>query len=402
MNQRTFNELPFFAMVALMYATVCMETDIYVPAFPDMKTFFLASDESIQQVLSLNFLGICLGSLLFGPLSDSYGRQSVLQIGLGLFAISSWGCLFFSNFECFLICRFIQGIGAAAPMVIAFAMLLDKYEPTRVAQLCGAINLFITGAMAASPLLGSWLILYFDWQANFFVIALLSSLSLLGSLFFVPETLAKSNRLAFSVKQILSGYGKVSISFPYVAGALVCYLLFAGIILFIANLSLIFIEHLGVSKSQYGFYQATTMGTFALFSILSVKIIGKYGTEKTKYSGLLFAFIGTALLFAVALVSTDPILICGAMMVYTIGATLAAPIYGIDSANVFPEMRGIASGMSNALRHVVVAGVVGIGSMIFNGSIQPVALVITTSSIMVLMLAVGLQSRKAITSRASA
>ena len=293
-------DLPFFAMIALMYATVCMETDIYVPAFPDMKQFFLVSDESIQQILSINFLGICLGSLIFGPLSDSYGRQRVINLGLALFAVSSWGCLCFRDFDLFLSCRFVQGIGAASPMVIAFAMLLDKYDSQKVAQLCGALNLFITGAMAASPLLGSWLILYFNWQANFFVIALLSSLSLLGSIFFVPETLTKSNRIAFSIKEILIGYGRVSISFPYMAGALVCYLLFAGIILFIANLSLIFIEHLGISKSQYGFYQASTMGTFALFSILSVRIIGRHGTENTKYAGLLLAFTGTLLLLTIS------------------------------------------------------------------------------------------------------
>lgn len=68
-------DFALLAMIILVYSTVCMETDIYVPAFPDMRAFFGVSDEQIQHVLSWNFAGICLGSLFFGPLSDSFGRK---------------------------------------------------------------------------------------------------------------------------------------------------------------------------------------------------------------------------------------------------------------------------------------------------------------------------------------
>ena len=67
--------MALLVMVALVYTTVCMETDIYVPAFPDMKVFFGTTADAIQRVLSFNFIGICLGSLLFGPLSDAFGRK---------------------------------------------------------------------------------------------------------------------------------------------------------------------------------------------------------------------------------------------------------------------------------------------------------------------------------------
>ena len=197
MIMKKYQDILLLAMIALMYTTVCMETDIYVPSFPDMKFFFSTTAEAIQRILSINFVGICLGSLLFGPLSDSFGRKSMLRAGLVLFSIASWGCLIFKNFELFLLCRFIQGIGAAAPMVITFAMLLETFEPKKVAQLCGGINLFITGVMAAAPILGSFLNIYFGWQANFFLIAVLATCSLLGSLFFIPETLLLQNRTQF-------------------------------------------------------------------------------------------------------------------------------------------------------------------------------------------------------------
>ena len=86
----------------------------------------------------------------------------------------------------------------------------------------------------------------------------------------------------------------------------------------------------------------------------------------------------------------QPLLICTAMVIFSAGITLAAPIYGTESANVYPEMRGIATGMSNALRHVIVAGIVGIGSYFFNGSITPVAVLIVSSMIIVISLALTL------------
>ncbi|HVT62511.1 MAG TPA: MFS transporter [Legionellaceae bacterium] len=382
-------EIVLMLMISLMYTTVCMETDIYVPAFPDMKLFFVTTSDAIQTVLSINFIGICLGSLLFGPLSDTFGRKKTLHLGLILFAIASWCCLMFNNFHWFLLSRLLQGIGAAAPMVISFAMILEQYQPERVAQICGGINLFITGVMALAPVLGSYLNLYYGWQSTFLLIAVLASVAVIGA-FFLPETLAVEKRTPCSLPKIIKHYGMVLSNFPFMGAAMICYMLFGALVVFTANLSLIFIDYLGVSKQTYGFYQAISPACFALFSFLSIGIIGKYGMEKTKLMGLKFAILGSLLLLSIAFFFPNPVYICAAMVIFTIGITLAAPIYGIESANVFPEMRGIATGMSNALRHIITAAMVGIGMVTFNGSIKPVALLIVLSTMVVSFLAIRL------------
>ena len=244
MNQRS--EIVLLGMIILVYATVCMETDIYVPAFPDIRLFFSVSDEKIQHVLSWNFLGICLGSLLFGPLSDSFGRKKTMQAGLGLFALTSWGCVYFDSFDAFLVTRFIQGIGAAAPMAIAFAIILDRFDSAKAAQVCGVLNIFITGVMAGAPIIGSLLTLSFGWRSNFLLIALLATASFCGAHWLIAESLPAKDRLPFSLKRVAMDYKFVATSFPYMAGTTICFLLFASLIVFIANLSLIFIEYLGV------------------------------------------------------------------------------------------------------------------------------------------------------------
>lgn len=386
--------LMLLIMVAIMYTTVCMETDIYVPAFPDMKLFFHTTSNAIQSVLSINFVGIFIGSLVFGPLSDVFGRKSMLQLGLGLFTVASWGCLWATHFDLFLLCRLGQGIGAAAPMVITFAMLLESYPPKKVAQLCAGINLFIAGVMAAAPILGTFLNLYFGWQSTFLVIAILTTVSWLGNIFFIDETLPTEKRSTLSVPTILKNYGTVLSSFPYMGAAFVCYILFGTLVLFTANLSLIFIDYLGVSKASYGFYQAMAPGSFALFSFLGIGIIEKYGMNKTKFIGLTITCLGAILLLIASNATSNPLLICVAMVILSAGITLAAPIYGIESANIYPEMRGIATGMSNALRYVIIALLVGMGMNAFNGSVGPVALLISGAVIVSCLLAAGLARKK--------
>lgn len=242
------------------------------------------------------------------------------------------------------------------------------------------------------PILGSILILYFSWKANFLIIALLASLNLLGSLFWIPETLSSDQRSTFSFSRILRDYSQMIKSFPYMAGNLICYLLFGSIMVFIANLSLIFIEHLGVSQKIYGFYQATIMGTFASISSIGAWMIGRYGTIKTKNIGLFLVGLGTLLLLLVTFSPTSPSIICSAMIVFTTGATLSSVIYGVEAVNVFPQLRGSATGLSNALRHLLIGGIIGASSFFFSGSISPVVWVIASLSAIIFFLVFRLKN----------
>ena len=93
-----FYDFSLIALVTLMYIGLCAEADMYVPAFPQMIQYFGVAENKIQLILSLNFGGLCIAGLVTGPLSDSFGRRPVLLVGLGLFVLSSLGCVYSASF----------------------------------------------------------------------------------------------------------------------------------------------------------------------------------------------------------------------------------------------------------------------------------------------------------------
>jgi DHA1 family bicyclomycin/chloramphenicol resistance-like MFS transporter len=199
-------ELTILSVVVLMYIALCAEADMYVPAFPEMVKFFSTTEDKIQLILSINFAGLCIASLISGPLSDTFGRRNVLMSGLILFFVSSLGCVFAESFTTMLIWRFIQGMSASVPMVIGCTLFLDKYPLEKASQLVGICNSVITAAMAGAPILGTWISSTFHWRGNFILITTLVGLCLIGTFLFIDESLPVQNRKKFQAFSIAKDY----------------------------------------------------------------------------------------------------------------------------------------------------------------------------------------------------
>ncbi len=152
MSERTIRFL-----ILMIFLAAAMETDIYLPAFPDMMAAFNTDETMIQRVLSFNFLGICLASLIYGPLSDAIGRRKVLNIGYGFFIAGSLGCVFADTIEMLIFWRFLQGFGSAACMIIGAAMVFDLYKEEKAAEIVSDLNSLVVSIIAFAPMLGGWI-----------------------------------------------------------------------------------------------------------------------------------------------------------------------------------------------------------------------------------------------------
>lgn len=371
------HDVALITLVTIMYIALCAEADIYVPAFPQMVNYFRVAENQIQLILSINFTGLCIAGLVVGPLSDSFGRRIVLLGGLLLFVISSLGCVYTSEFHTMLFWRLIQGIAASVPMVIGVATFLDKYSGEKAGQLIGMINSIIAASMAGAPIVGAWLSQIFNWRANFVVILALAIVSFLGTLLFIEETLAKEKRKAFQLMSIFKDYARVSKSFKFISYILVANFPFVAVVVYIANLSIILINHFGMDLTTFSYYQASTMGTFIIFSLLSIRLIGKKGLDYTKNLGSILTSIGVLGLFGISQIDVSNInIICISMAFIAAGGSMMVGTFGVKALSIFPEMNGIAMATSTAIRQLLASGLVIVSEIFFDGTIMPVSTII--------------------------
>ncbi|MCN4774392.1 multidrug effflux MFS transporter [Escherichia coli] len=171
-----------------------MCTDLYLPALPEMSEQLAATTTITQLTLTASLIGLGVGQLLFGPLSDKIGRKRPLILSLLLFIVSSILCATTNNIYWLVVWRFIQGIAGAGGSVLSRSIARDKYQGVTLTQFF-ALLMTVNGlAPVLSPVLGGYIVSTFDWRTLFWVMAEISTVLLLGCLLFINETLPENKR----------------------------------------------------------------------------------------------------------------------------------------------------------------------------------------------------------------
>ena len=197
MKQWTSKSLVLLTIILLDLLTG-MEFDLFVPSFPELQHQFNLSPFWVEALLSVNFLGYCFSLFFVGGLADRYGRKPILLLGLTLFIIGSLLCLWAPFYPLLLIGRFLHGLGIAAPAILSFLIIADAYPLKQQQVFMAMMNGVMNMAVAASPVLGSYITFYFHWQGNFIALLFLSILTVLMVLLFIPQNKPQATKLPFS------------------------------------------------------------------------------------------------------------------------------------------------------------------------------------------------------------
>ncbi len=368
-------EVLFLSFILLAFIAFYIETDIYTPSFPEMVIYFKTNEDSIQMLLSMNFLGLCLSCLFFGPASDAYGRKKILCIGLSIFMLGSLGCAATHSLNWMIFYRFAQGIGCGAIVSAGLAVIFDVYPSDKSSQLVALLNGIVGGMIALAPMLGNWISLHMGWRVNFYLIAILATLVFLSNLIFIKETLAPDKRIKMNFISIFNNYRLILTNFPFMAHTLIWCLMFSMIVVFTANLSLIFVDYLKVSKEIFGYYQTMIMGAFFAGSMGGAYLIKKWGMLPTKLIGSLIYFTGIFLLILLSyLESHSPIMLISSMSLASFGSGLAIAIYFSYSMSYLQEhLRGSAMSLTQFLRLFISSALVWLAAKGFDGSTKPMS-----------------------------
>ncbi|EFK2639887.1 TPA: Bcr/CflA family multidrug efflux MFS transporter [Escherichia coli] len=170
-----------------------LATDMYLPAFAAIQADLQTPASAVSASLSLFLAGFAAAQLLWGPLSDRYGRKPVLLIGLTIFALGSLGMLWVENAATLLVLRFVQAVSVCAAAVIWQALVTDYYPSQKVNRIFATIMPLVGLSPALAPLLGSWLLVHFSWQAIFATLFAITVVLILPIFWLKPTTKARNN-----------------------------------------------------------------------------------------------------------------------------------------------------------------------------------------------------------------
>jgi len=188
----------FIALMAMLVATVAISIDAMLPALPDIAAQLTPErPNNAQLILSTFIVGMSVGTLIAGPLSDSFGRKTVIYWGAGLYILASIICILASNLETMIAARLCQGFGAAAPRVVSQALIRDLYSGRQMARISSFVMIIFSIVPALAPLLGAGLISIFAWQSIFVIFIIFSALSTTWTGLRIQEPLAPEQRIPF-------------------------------------------------------------------------------------------------------------------------------------------------------------------------------------------------------------
>lgn len=347
-----------------------LATDMYLPAFSAIQNDLQTPASAVSASLSVFLAGFAFAQLLWGPLSDRYGRKPILLTGLAIFALGSIGMLWVRDATLLLTLRFVQAVGVCAAAVTWQAMVTDYYPPHRTNRIFATIMPLVGLSPALAPLLGSWILHHFDWQAIFATLFAITLILMLPALRLKPASLTQpkaENALTFMTLLRSRDYRGNVLIYSACSASFFAWLTGSPFIL---------------SEMGYG---PTVIGLSYVPQTIAF-LIGGYGCRAAlqKWQGqrmlpwLLLAFaISVMATFAVGLVagrSLTALLIPFCLMAMANGAIY--PIVVAQALRPFPQGTGRAAALQNTLQ----LGLCFLASLVVSSLIDSPLL--TTTSVM--------------------
>ena len=373
--------IAFLIFIAILGAFSSLVNDMYLPTIPKMMREFHTTPSMTQMGLSMVMIGLGIGSVIWGSLSDRYGRKPMLIYSLLAFTVATAISIFSPNIHFFIICRLFQGIGAGGAMVLSYSIPTDLYDGRQLAKvmaLVGAINGF---APAAAPLVGGAMADSIGWR-GIFVVLLVIGAGMLAWSWKRPEALPPSKRIAAKgIKAYIKAYRAL-----FANGRFMIYVLLKAIAIgllyaYISSAPFIIQDHYGFTALQFGLIVGGNAIAIAIGSTLVMRFkVLKRGLVTGTVIMCLFA-IGQAIMMYTGKgiilyeVMAVPMLL-GSGMVFASANSLSMEVGRADA--------GTASAILNLVKYVfaaIVAPLVGIGNIMHSTAIAFVAIAVIALSL---------------------
>lgn len=369
-------------LLAVVSALGPIAMQILLPGIPIIKESFGVSTGVAQLTLSLSMAAIAIATLVYGPLSDRYGRRSVLIIGISITIVGSLLCVMAPTIELLIAGRIVQAAGGAVGLVVARAIVRDVYDARESASVIATLVMVMVVMPMLSPALGGELMVRYDWHSVFYLVAFIASIMLALLLYLLPETLQEpvpftgtrnllKSYFALLLNPIFRGYG-LSVAFVSVV-----------FFSFISAAPEIMVSVLKRPATEYGYYFISVPLGFMIGNYITRHYGRRFGIHRMidygsriSIFGILLAIVLHRLGFHHPAALFFPI----ALAIFGNGVTL--PNAQAGAINAAPKMAGSASGLTGFMQMGFSAVAAQAVALIFNGTVYPMLALMLVASVL--------------------
>lgn len=295
----------FVSLMALLISLVALSIDAMLPALTDIGLDLGTTDANqAQLIVSVLFLGLALGQVVYGPLSDAIGRKKPIYAGLAIYFIGTILCVFAESFAAMLVGRFLQGLGVAGPRIVTIALVRDQYEGRAMARIMSLIMAVFIIVPALAPALGQGILELADWRAIFGLLLILAAAAFLWFSLRQPETLPPGRRLPWSARRFATGLLETLRNPKAIGYTITAGLVFSGFIGYLTVAPQIFQAQYGLG-AQFPLYFGALALAIGAAALLNARMVMKYGMQLLSHRALQAQCIVSVLFFAYAWFSSD-------------------------------------------------------------------------------------------------
>ncbi|USG61364.1 multidrug effflux MFS transporter [Sneathiella marina] len=376
-----------------------LATDMYLPTFPMLADVFGASVSEVQLTLSIFTFTIAGCQLIYGPLTDRYGRKPILISGLFAFVIASFACLFAQNIEDLILYRFIQAFGVCAAIVVPRAMVRDLYQREMAAKQLSRMGTIMGFAPAIAPVLGGYLAAFYGWQSVFVFMGCAALLVALAVIFLVDESHLAKDKNALRPEHIYRNYRSLARDPEFMGFAVSGGLCFGGLFAFISGSPLVLIEVFGVAADHFGYYFGMGVLGFMAGTLVGPALTARHGLIHSLKIGTRISAVGSCLMLAAVLFGFNHVsAVMGPMVVYSVGLGLVLPQSQAGAMAPFPEKAGLAAALMGFLMMGFAAVLGYVIALLYDGTqlamVSAIALMGILSFIVFQVAVVGRQKQR--------
>lgn len=362
------SKLYILIIIGIVSAFGPFVTDFYLPALPALSGYFTATASLVQFSLTFSMIGLAVGQLIIGPLSDKYGRKQPLLISLYLFCVSTLGCLYASDIYWFVIFRLIQGLSGSGGVVISKSIAIDLYRGQELTRFFSMLSSVQGLAPICAPVLGGVLLEITDWKGIFWVLFGIG-IFLIIALSFFQESLDVTKRTKENILSTFKHYVPVFRNKQFMRFVLVQAFAMGVMFTYIAASPFIFQNHFGLSPIHY----SLCFGVNALGIMFGSLMVSKFkDAESALQTGTLGFSVMSLIVCLVFTLSSSVVLVEVVLFFFLTFLGLILPSSTTLALNLERENSGNASALLGFLMFLfggVLSPLTGLGNMLYSTSI---------------------------------